>query len=355
MAYGTLTLADLLATQRNTTVAKLGVDEAFRAIGNTLRIHNNQLDEMMGDFVEKTTDRLRAYGTYSSMSMQDADEFTVPAPQKITAGANIGFPLNMSVIAFQWTDLWFKKHTVEELAAHVNAAMDADVRRVQRDLIRSIFYATNVDFVDANVDGITLPVKRLVNADSATIPPGPQGESFTASTHTHYIAAASTFASTDMDSLVNTVREHFPGGGDIRVYINRAQEATVAGFSGYLTKYVDVRILPASTSDRAIGKSLDPTSITSRAIGIDHNGAEVWVKPWIPSGYVFAWNAAAPSPVVYRYDPDYGDGLQPMFDRQQDPYSVRGFRRIFGLGVWNRPNGACLYTANTTWADPTVS
>lgn len=353
--YGTLTLADLLATQRNTTVAKIGVDSAFKAIANTLRVHNDQLGEMMDDFVEKTTDRLRAYGTYSSMTMIDSDEFTVPPPQKISAGANIGFPLNMATISFQWTDMWFKKHTIEELAGHVNAAMDADARRIQRDLIRSLFYATNYDFVDANVDGITLPVKRLVNADSATIPPGPQGESFTASTHTHYIAAASTFAATDLTSLVNTVREHFPGGGDIRVYINQAQEATVRGFSGYLTAYVDARILPASTSARAVGKSLDPTSITSRAIGIDSNGAEVWVKPWVPSGYAFAWNANAPKPVVYRYDPDYGDGLQSMFDRQVDPFSVRGFRRIFGFGVWNRVNGACLYTANTTWADPTVS
>lgn len=355
MPYGTLSLADLQATALNTTVARIGLSTVFDAIQLTLDAHNAELDSMMGDFVEKSTDRLRRLGGADTMSMVDSDEFTVPPPQKITAGQNVGFPLNWTTISFQWTDAWFKKHTIGELSAQINAAMDADARRVQRDLKRAIFYKTNYDFVDFLNDGVTLPVKRLANADSGSYPPGPDGTIFDGSTLTHYLGTSS-FVIGDMATLVNSVRQHYAAGGDIKIYINQAQEATLRGFTSYLTPYVDARIIPASTSAQATGKSLDPTWITNRAIGIDCNSAEVWVKPWVPANYIFAWNAAAPKPVVYRYDPDYGDGLLPIIDDAEDyPWTARGYRRAFGFGIWNRVNGSCLYISNATWADPTIT
>ena len=352
MAFGTLTLADLQATALNTTVATVGLDVTFEAVSNTLAAHNRILDEIVGSVVEKTTDRLRRYGGPDTMTMEDGDEFTIPRGQKITAGSNVGFPLRMAIAGLQWTDLYFKKATIQEFSSQVDAMMDADRSRVIRDIKRGLFYATNVTSNDMLLDKIDLSVKRLVNADSAPIPSGPNGETFTASSHTHYLARVSTFASTDLDNLINTVKEHY-SQGEIKVYINQAEEATITGFTGF-TKYLDARITSSMNVDHARVGMLDPIQIYNRAIGI-YGGAEFWVKPWIPASYQFAWNTTAPKPLCYRYDPDYGDGLQLVYDNPSYPLLARAYRRIFGVGAWNRINGAVLYTGGTSYTDPTLA
>lgn len=353
MAFGTLTLADLQATALNATVASVGLDTTFQAVSNTLAAHNRIMDDLMADLVDKTTDRLRRYGGPDSMAMEDGDEFTVPKAQKITAGSNVGFPLRMAIGGLQWTELFFKKKTIGEFAGQVDAMMDADHNRCIRDIKRAIFYATNYTSNDFLIDKIDLDVKRLVNADSAPIPAGPNGETFTASSHTHYLArAGGSLASTDLDGLIDTVREHY-ASGEIRVYINQAQESTVTGFTGFV-KYVDARIVANVNADHARGGVLDPIQIYNRALGL-YRGAEVWTKPWIPANYLFCWNKSAPKPLCYRYDPDIGDGLQLVYDNPSYPLMARAYRRVFGVGVWNRINGAVLYGGNTSYADPTIT
>lgn len=356
MAQGTLTLADLQATLNASTIAHVGLDLTWEAIGNTLEIHNEQMREIYDDFAEPTTDESERYGGVDTMTMEDADELAMPRPQKVTGGSIVGYPLNAAVAGLQWSDMWFKKHTVMELAAQMNAMMDADKNRIIRDMKRALFYSTNYTHTDHLARNIDLAVKRLVNADSAPLPPGPNAEAFNASTHTHYLArASSSWVSTDFDAQINTVKEHY-ATGEIQALINQSEEQTVRGFTGFVA-YQDRRVVPPTTAAFADGTYLDPVNFYNRPIGV-YNGAEVIVKPWIPPGYPFVYNATAPKPLKYRFDPDYGDGLQIIYDsttRATNILNARGYRRIFGVGVWNRINGAVQYTGNTTYANPTLN
>jgi hypothetical protein len=362
VAYGTLSLADLQRTALNSVVASVGLDITFQALGRTLEEHNAQMVEMLGTFVERTTDRLRRYGGVNTMAMEPADEFGVPRAQKVTAGANVGFPLGAYVGGLQWTEMWFRKHTIAELAAQVDAMLTADRTRVMNEVRRAIYTSTNATSVpDDLVDGVLLDVKRLANADGDPLPAGPNGESFNGSTHTHYIARASTLASTDLDALITTVKEH-QSGGEILVYINQSNEAAVRAFTGFVA-YLDARLVPATTTVNAPGRSLDLINFNSRAIGL-YNGAEVWVKPWILANYPIVWSTAAEKPVCYRYDPDYGDGLFLLNPSTMQPYpgnvlaypyNVQIRRRIFGCGVWNRVAAAVGYWGDTTYAAPTIA
>jgi hypothetical protein len=354
MGFGTLTLADLQATLNASTITQVGEDITWQAIQETLAIHNAQMGEIYGDFALPTTDETDRYGGTDTMVMEDMDELAVPRAQKVTAGQTVGFPLNAAGAALQWSEMWFRKHTLGELAAQVDAMMDADRNRVIRDMKRALFYSSNYTHTDHLARGVDIPVKRLVNADSAPIPPGPNGEAFTASTHTHYIARVSTFAATDLDAAINTVKEHY-ATGEILVLINQAQEAAVRAFTGFVA-YLDARLVGANnaTQPAAGAPTLDPVNFYNRAIGL-YNGAEIWVKPWIPANYLFAYNAMAPKSLRYRYDPAYGDGLQLIFDNPDYPLRSRGYRRIFGVGVWNRINGAVLYVGGTSYANPTLT
>ncbi len=352
--YGTLVIADTLASNFQ-TVAEYGEDRAFEAISRLLAAHNEILREDLAAFVEFSTDRQRRYGGGDTMDMVDVDEMGTADAQKVAAGQTVGFPLRLRQAAIQWTRKWFQIHTMSELAAQYEAARTADIRKIRKDLLEAIFKPTNYTFNDYLIDKVDLAVKRLLNADGAAIPPDPYGNTFDGSTHTHYLGTAS-FAAADLQALIDTVVEHNPDGAQMMVFINRAQEAAVRGFSGF-TAYLDARVIPADTTARADG-SLNMTNVQNRAIGV-FDAAEVWVKSWIPANYVLAMDTAPNRrPLVYRTRPGanlgFGD-LQLASDDEAYPLRAQHFEREFGIGVWMRDSAAVLRTNNATYAAPTIS
>lgn len=349
MTYGTFSVLDTLAASQQ-TVAQFGEDNAFSAVDAALAAHNRIQQELLGAFVETTSDRLRRYGGVDAMSMDEIDEFGTPDVQKITAGSNVGFPLRKFSIALQWTRTAFQVMRANELAANVNAAFTADEKRIIREIKRAIFTPTNSTYLDRYVDNVQLPVKALVNADSAPLPLGPNGETFNAATHTHYLGTAS-FVAADLTTLIETVLEHYNTGQPM-MFINRAQEATIRGFTGF-TAYLDARIIPASGTQSAQG-NLDAVNLYDRAIGI-FGGAEVWVKPWMPAGYVFATIQGQPAPLVFRTRDGGSGNLELVFEDENHPLRARVWEREFGVGVWTRTNGAVLDTAHSSYTAPTIT
>jgi hypothetical protein len=341
--YGTLNLVDTLASSQQ-TVAQYGEDNAFRDIQRALDIHNAIWQDMVGDLAVVTTDRQRRYGGDSTMTMGELDEFGRADAQKVSAGATVGFPLRRYGRAVQWTRLYFLRATAAELAAQFLALQDADVRNLQFQVKTRLFTATNSTFSDDLVDGVDLAVKALVNADSAPIPTGPSGTTFNAATHTHYLYTAGTsLAASDVVSLIETVVEHHETGRAV-VNINRAQEAAVRARTGF-NAYLNARLVPASTTAYAQGQ-LDEMSLYDRAIGVFESSgvsAEIRVKPWIPSGYLHAFVEGGPAPLVIRQDPAIGGGLMLAYDDEQHPLRARALDRYFGVGTWNRTNGAVMY------------
>lgn len=357
MAYGTHAALDTLATLNNTTVAAYGEDRVFAEIQAALDAHNRITNEMMGDFVERSTDRLRRYGGTDSMAMDELDEFGRADAQKITAGATVGFPLRKYGLSLQWTRTYMMNATPAEMAVQTVAAIDADVKAIQREVKRALFYPTNVTFLDRLVDNISLAVKRLVNADSQPIPLGPNGESFTASSHTHYLfTAGATLAAADLTALVLAVAEHY-AFGQVVVNINAAQEAAVRALTGFQA-ITPVFVTPA-TSAAAVVEPYDTRSLGDRKIGyFGPNYAEVWVKPWLPAGYLHAWNNAAPAPLVMRTRNAGSGNLELVYEDEAHPLRAKGWEREMGVGVWTRINGAVLFVdagSAGAYVAPTIS
>ena len=183
------------------------------------------------------------------------------------------------------------------------------------------------------------------------IPLAPDGTSFNGATHTHYLGT-SAFAAADLTSGVNTVNEHFLSG-PVTIMINIAQEAAVRGFTGF-TGRLPVSVIGTITSQQTVA-NLDVQNVTNRCIG-DFNGCEVWVKSWIPSGYVlFLHSGNGDKALVKRtLEGDSGD-LQLLFDLEEYPLRSKAMGRKFGFGVWNRLAAAVLYTGNATYSAPTIN
>jgi hypothetical protein len=348
MPYGTLATLDTLATTQQTVVA-YGEDKVFEEISALLDAHNVLMEEKMRDLVERTTDRLRRYGTREQMEMEEIDEYGTPEAQKVTAGANLGFPLRMYGIAVQWTRKFFQNATVAELTAQFVAAQEADVRNLDRAIKQALFKPTNYTFTDRLIDRVELPVKALINADSTTVPLGPNGEVFDGATHTHYLANA-TLTEAAVESLLETVVEHY-ATGQVMLYINRAQEAGIRAMTGSFTAYLDTRIIPGSGVTRANG-ALDQTQLYNRAIGI-FDQAEVWVKPWVPANYLLAWVKGAPKPLAYRERNAGSGNFMIAFEDEVHPLRARAMEREFGIAVNERTSAAILEVGDGTYTEPT--
>jgi hypothetical protein len=355
MAYGTLTTLDTLrATYQS--VALFGEDRAYESIQAMLDAHNEIMQTIMTDVVERTTDRLRRYGTADTMVMTKGTEMSRADAQKILPGAPAGFPLEAWEATLQWTRKYFQNATVAEVTGQFLAMRTADIRRVIAEVQRAIFTPTNYNFDDYLVDHlqqIQLPVRALLNADGLPIPAGPNGETFNGATHTHYLATASLVMS-DMVAVLETVLEHYNSGQAV-IYINRSQEATVRTFTPNFVALQNTSIWAPTTAPRFNGPgSLQTVPLYNRLIG-EFNGAEVWVKPWIPAGYIFVFLRDQPKPLCLRTRTPQSGDLVLVADDERYPLRAKSYEREFGVGIWNRTNGAVLYTGGGTFVAPAVA
>lgn len=347
--YGTLQVLDTLASQA--TIAQYGEDRAFAAIQANLDAHNEIVRELVTDLCDFTTDRQRRYGGVMETEMVEADEFGTADAQKIAAGVTTGFPLRFYQYSIQWTRMYMQTRTVAELDAQYVAARQADIKNIQRQIKRGLFTPTNnLTYVDRYVDGVNVPLRALINADGTAIPNDPYGQGFDGATHTHYLAINGLTESAVIN-LLETVVEHGFGGG-MRLYINRAQESAIRGMASF-QQFYDPRIIVGDNVTRARGE-LDVTTLFNKSIGV-FASAEVWIKPWIPNGYLFAFDANTDlKPLVYRTR-DGANALGNLTiaaEHEHYPLRAQTMDREFGVGVWNRTNGAILYSGGASYTAP---
>lgn len=351
--YGLYTTFDTLAA-RDQTILDYGVDRAGEAVLDLLNAHNEIMRNLVTDVAEWTTDRARRYGTADSMEMTLTDEGGRPGAQKVSPGAAVNFPLQSYQGSWEGTRKFFANASVQELMANANAMLDADRKKVISRIKTAIFSPTNYTTTDYLVDHVPLAVKALLNADSLGIPIGPNGEEFDASTHTHYLGAATanTPVTADFVALAETVLEHFPGG-DGAIHISRSLQTAVSGMTPNFTPLTDVRVDQPYTSARVATPGLNMVSVNNRQIGF-FNGLAVYVKPWVPTGYAFCFLSGPAKPVVLRERRAGSGQLILVADDERYPIKAQTFEREFEASVWTRTNGAVLDTTHTTYAAPAV-
>jgi hypothetical protein len=359
VAYGTLSIFDTIGGRRAAANDYIGLyDPAtlYQQLQIFLDAHNRIMDLMTEDLIDPTTERFLTWGSYDETTMQDGDEMSRPEVQKITVSPTMmGFPLRIRQVAYGVTQLFMETKTVGDLEQVITACTDADVKDRLATIRGVLFNPTdNLTYKDRFVDNITLPLRCLLNADGAYIPPDQFGNVFNPSTHTHFLGTSS-FANADVHSLIDTVVEHYASGA-VRVYAPRGLESTVRGFADFLP-YWDARITPSVNQNNALDTPIDVLNIYNRPIGI-FGAAEIWVKPWVPANYLFAFNTQAPKPLRMRTRPTVGTANRGdlRIAAQLASYPLMGtfMEREYGIGVCERQNGAVLYTASSSYAAPSA-
>lgn len=351
MTTGTNDISTLLAT-RDQSVIEFGLNDIQTVLAAELTAHNAIVTMLLTDLATYTTDRQRKYGTSVAGDMYEVDEYGRAPTQVSKPGDTVGFPLKMFQYAIGWTEKWFQLNTPADMAIATQAAERAHLRMITRELKKAFMLSANYTFNDFLVDKVDVAVKRLVNADSANIPEGPNNEVFDGATHTHYAGrAGGSLAASDLTSLINNVLEHGFGVA-VKLAISTTDEVAVRALTGF-TAYPDPRIVYRNTDTP--GQTLDISRLNNRAIGI-FGGAEVWVKSWMPASYFFAWDSGSPPPLAFRQRTNTGlQGLRIVGTNHMFPLYAQYMEAEFGIGVWTRTNGAMLYSGDTSYSDPTIT
>lgn len=348
--YGTLNVLEDLAEDTQPVAGR--EDEIARRFSEALDIHNRLFADMVGDLAMLTDQPELALGAADEAIIDELDEWGAADASKAANFGQVGFPLRIYGGTIQWTRTYFEMVSAAELAAQLDAFAAADLRRFQNLLKTVLFNNTNTaSYFDRLQSKRTYTLRALLNADGQSIPPGPSGTSFDGSTHTHYLANATLTAAAVQD-LIDTVVEHGVDG-QVVVYINKADEATVRGFTGF-APYLDARVTVTGASQVG-SQALDVNNPDNRAIGV-FGGAEVWVKPWVPADYQVAidlGSAFKPLGIRTRTGSLSGSGaFRIIADHEHYPLRAQNLGREYGVSVYGRWKAAVLYSDNAAYAPP---
>lgn len=397
-AFGTLDRNNTLDALRvfNGTVIDYDRDLLTTQIAMILQAQNSLTAEQLSMFAEVSPERFIRQGAQATMAMEDVDFNGIPSAQKIfVTGSEQGWPLRRKAIGLQWSSEVLRAMPMSIFATQIAALLTADQVQVAKSLRNAIFYPTNRTFIDRATDSYALPLKALLNADSVQPPPNAYGTVFAGATHTHYmyptsgngdtITANSTTAWNNnasvadkanlLGEVLQNLREHYTQGSAVILcstteapyFTTRVNTSIIPGFAAleYNTSIIEQSI----TRDRAsmaLG-SYDFQNTYNRFLGV-FDGAEVWVKPWMPAGYLFAYDPMQPKPVQIRIPKNQtpgtsvagqnslgGGDLRLVLEYDQFPLMAQAMVRDYGMAAsserWNGVavylNSASAYTAPT--------
>ena len=351
---GQSTLQDLIAA-RNLSFAAFGIDTIERVLAADQMAWNTLVRDLEGDITEVSEDQQRILGASANNNMKEVDELGRAETQRGVFGPQVAFPLRHWQYNLGWTREWFKNHTPADMAIAVQAGQKAHQRQLFNDMQKGIFRSANYTFVDYTKKSISFTIRRLWNADGSAIPDGPHGETFNGATHTHYTAINGLTAAA-ATAVGNNVLEHRITP-DVRLAINALDAATVTAAlgAGYVAM-VDPRMTLQFGTGIVPTERLDIATMNDRQIGI-FTPYPLWVKPWVPQGYMVAYDTSAPEkPVVRRVDPGSGGpNLELVQSIDRHPLHYQFQESYFGHGIFNRGAMAVLYFGGSAWVDPTIN
>lgn len=352
MSYtGMHTLEDLKQIRDKTAVA-FGLEAVQDVVRSDLASYNGTLNDLMSLYAAPVTRREEADQTGNLLQgvMEYADENSRVRTQKDSKPGKLGYPLHRMQYAIGFTADFLQEAPVGEVATRILGAQRAHTNAHLKALKTALFTPTNYTFSDYLVDDMDVGVKALYNGDGTIPALGPNAEEFTG-THSHYLGSA-TLTTTALDALIVTVAEH-NGNADVILHINVAQESPVRALSGFIPA-VDGRVNLGANAAVAVSP-LALGNRGNRLIGY-YNGAAVWVKPWVPAGYIAAIDVNAPGKALAMRQPESAaqQGLRQIATNVAYPLQAQYWEARFGYGVRSRGAAAVLYIGNATYTAPSI-
>jgi len=308
--------------------------------------------------------------------LQEASEYTNPlATRPAIAGTvgvfDVGYPIKRFRDRVMWTPEYLLRATLADINEKTYDALIKDYNTLFRYVLRAVFETNNYTFTDDKVIGLgfgEVGVKRLLNADGGNERVYINGIPTNVGAMNNYKVSGTAGVTNGTFTIARDALKALGLDNDIVFMVSK----TLADDIVLLSDFVPVNY--ADTTDPNIIEYMSiadqnvyvppPRAIVKspRAIGRIRNAGEVVVIPWMPDGYIFAFDRTAEQPVVIResdlaqlrgFQIVAADGTNPKLGGDQ--LIVNKFwQRIFGAAVRNRANGVIVQiTTSSSYTAPT--
>lgn len=348
------TLEDLYE-QRFAPLSTLNLERVSATIQAYAAYLAQDMSEQLDLFTEETTKSRAIWGGAAQLDFEEVGEFGKGKTRKDTRGQELHFPLYKLDATVGGSEEFWKRANVKDLVDVMTGMQNGYASRVRDEIKAAVFNNTvRTPTKDWLADNSTLnKIQPFLNADSNEIPAAPNGTTFTAASHNHYLGTSGSAISTyDVDQLVGTVREHVLG--KIVLFVDGAMPATLAGLAG--TKYVarpPAPIIDQST-EQVARLSFNPDADRNNMSVGYWDGHEVVTRSWVPTNYLacMAVGGQLGKPIWRRVDPLF-PGLITGIEISDGRIRVKESYFYMGFGAFNRAAGAVLDgTHQTTYQAP---
>jgi hypothetical protein len=344
------TLEDLYE-QRFAPLSTLNLERVSATIQAYAAFLAKDMSEQLDLFTEETTEPRAIWGGAANIGFEEVGEFGKGKTRKDTRGQELHFPLYKLDATVGGSEEFWKRASVKNLIDVMTGMQNGYAERVRDEVKAAVFNsAIRTPVKDWLKDNSSLNlIQPFLNADSREIPIAPNGTSFTASSHQHYVGTSGTAVSTyDINTLVANVREHVLG--KVVLFVDSAMPTTLAAMAGTLY-YPNTPIVLSNQSTSLVSNiSLDPSGDSANQfVGIWGNGIEVHTRSWVPTGYIacMAIGGQLGKPLWRRVDPMF-PGLITGLEISDGRVRVKESYFYMGFGAFNRAAGAVLDTLHQT-------
>lgn len=336
-------LEDLYA-QRFAPISTLDLSRVSLTVQAYAQFLAEDMNEQLSLFSEETTLSRSVWGGAPAMAFDEVGEHGRGTPRKDTVGQEVHFPLFKLSASQGGSEEFWKRANVKDLIDTMTAMDIGYATRMRQEIAAAIFNNTlHTKVTDWLVDNSSLnKIQPFLNSDSASIPTAPNGKTFTASAHTHYIGVTgSSVASSDVNYLVNHVAEHVVG--KVVLFVDAAMPAILSGLAS--TKFVALTptvVINQSTSQVA-REAFDPNGDRGNMLVGYWDGYEVYTRSWCPTNYIACMGVGGQlgKPLLHRVDPAF-PGLRTGLTIQDGILRINESYFYGGFGAFNRAAGAVM-------------
>jgi len=348
------TLEDLYE-QRFAPISTLDTSKVLASVQAYAEFLARDMNEQLDLFTDEQIQSRAIWGGTTKLDFDEVGEFGKGKTRKDTAGQELHFPLFKLDATVGGSEEFWKRASVGNLREAMIGLDNGYSQRVRDEIAAAIFNkAAHTPVTDWLKDNSTLnKIQPFLNADSNPIPTAPNGTTFTASSHQHYVGCSgATISSYDVTTLINNVAEHVLG--KVILFVDPSMPAVLGALAG--TKYIARPPSPIvdQSTQQVARLSFNPDADRSNMSVGYWDGVEVVTRSWVPTGYLacLAVGGQLGKPLHRRIDPAF-PGLRVATEMSDNVIRVKESYFYMGFGAFNRAAGACLdSTHQTTYSNP---
>lgn len=352
-AYGFTNIRHLF----NQRVTEAGVARIYDAIAESLAVHTQELNGLLGTMIERTTAAQEQMELPGTGTLQPLTNSGSPMPVRPSGSYTVAYPIKGGGTAWATDRVSQAMLTVEEANRFTWDAQRRDADWMIRHILASIFTNTTYTFNDEvgpnGAKGLgSITIQPLANGDTVTYVRRSTGA---ASTDDHFLAQLN--AIDDSNNPFPTMRdeliEHPSNSGPYVVYIPTNLRDSVGGLTEFV-EYFDNGVLRIGDGNDEITGGPPSLGPADEIVGY-LKSSKFWVMEWgrLPDNYMIAQARGASAVVKMREYP--APELQGFFTETFKPESGLtqvNLLRFAGFGASNRVGALVQRIGNASYAIP---